>query len=187
MDPPTLMLKTANFYKNKLTCKEWEQMSPHEKEVLALAAKVERLQNELKKATRKTRRPIPNSNNNEGKDGDKKRERTKPRKSEWLFKNRPPKPDAVFKYRIWNNTKWYWCGEESKGHCGGKWRTHLPTNCTNNQKQQKTKQKTQTSDGNKRKADTLKINAAHQAIVQASKFACQDTEFHEQDSGFESE
>ena len=41
MDPPTLMLKTANFYKNKLTRKEWEQMSPHEKEVLALAAKVE--------------------------------------------------------------------------------------------------------------------------------------------------
>ena len=30
-------------------------MSPHEKEVLALAAKVERLQNESKKATRKAR------------------------------------------------------------------------------------------------------------------------------------
>ena len=51
MDHPTLMLKTANFYKNKLTCKEWEQMSPHEKEVLALTAKVGRLQNESKKAT----------------------------------------------------------------------------------------------------------------------------------------
>ena len=111
----------------------------------------------------------------------------KPRKPEWLFKNKPPKPDAVFKYHIWNNTKWYWCGEESKGRCGGKWRTHLPTNCTNNQKQQKTKQKTQTSEGNKRKADTLKINAAHQAIVQASEFAHQDTQFQEQDSGFESE
>ena len=41
MDPPTLMLKTANFYKNKLTRKEWEQMSPHEKELLALAANLE--------------------------------------------------------------------------------------------------------------------------------------------------
>ena len=51
MDPPTLMLQTANFYKNKLACKEWEQMSPHEKEVLALAAKVEQLQNKSKKAT----------------------------------------------------------------------------------------------------------------------------------------
>ena len=55
MDPPTLMLKMANFYKNKLTCKEWEQKSPHEKEVLALAAKVERLQNESKKSTQKAR------------------------------------------------------------------------------------------------------------------------------------
>ena len=58
-------------------------------------------------------------------------------------------------------------------------------NCTNNQKQQKTK--TQMSNGNKRKADTLKINAAHQAIVQTSEFACQETQFQEQDSGFESE
>ena len=119
MDPPTLMLKTANFYKNKLTQKEWEQMSPHEKEVLALAAKVERLQNESKKATQRTRRPTPTSTNDEGKSGDKKCEKTKPRKPEWLYKNKPPKPDAVLKYRIWNNTKWYWCGEESKGHCGG--------------------------------------------------------------------
>ena len=57
-------------------------------------------------------------------------------------------------------------------------------NCTNNQKQQKTK--VQMSDQNKRKADTLKINVAHQAIVQASELACQDTQFQEQDSGFES-
>ena len=133
MDPPTLMLKTANFYKNKLTCKEWEQMSPHEKqkEVLALVAKVERLQNESKKATQKARRPIPSGNNNEGKDGDKKREKMKPRKPEWLFKTKPPKPDTVFKYRIWNNTKWYWCGEESNGHCSEKWRTHLRNNTSN--------------------------------------------------------
>ena len=47
--------------------------------------------------------------------------------------------------------------------------------------------KTQTSDRNKRKEDTLKINAAHQAIVQASELARQDTQFQEQDSGFESE
>ena len=186
MDPPTLMLKTANFYKNKLTRKEWEQMSPHEKEVLALAAKVERLQNESKKATRKARRPTPTGTNDDGKGGDKKREKTKPRKPEWLYKNKPPKPDAVLKYRIWNNTKWYWCGEESKGHCGGKWRTHLPTNCTNNQKKQP-KSKTQTSNANKRKADTLRINAAHQAIAQASEFAHQDTPFQDQDIGFESE
>ena len=75
-------------------------MSPHEKEVLALAAKVEQLQNESKKATQKTRQPIPSGNNNEGKDGDKKREKMKPRKPEWLFKNKPPKPDAVFKFCI---------------------------------------------------------------------------------------
>ena len=177
MDPPTLMLKTANFYKNKLTRKEWEQMSPHEKEVLALAAKVEQLQNESKKATRRARRPTSTSTNDEGKSGDKKREKTKPRKPEWLYKNKPPKPDAVLKYRIWNNTKWYWCGEESK---------HLPTNCTNNQKRQP-KTKTQTPNANKRKADTLRINAAHQAIAQASEFAHQDTPFQDQDIGFESE
>ena len=42
-------------------------------------------------------------------------------------------------------------------------------------------------DGNKRKADTLKINAAHQAIVQASEVARQDSQFQEQDSAFEFE
>ena len=67
IEPPTLMLKTANFYKNKLTRKKWEQMSPHKKEVLALAAKVEQLQNELKKATQKARRQMPNTDNNDGK------------------------------------------------------------------------------------------------------------------------
>ena len=110
----------------------------------------------------------------------------KPRKPEWLYKNKPPKPDAVLKYRIWNNTKWYWCGEESKGHCGGKWRTHLPTSCTNNQKRQP-KSKTQTPNANKCEADTLRINAAHQAIAQASEFAHQDTPFQDQDIDFESE
>ena len=40
---------------------------------------------------------------------------------------------------------------------------------------------------NKRKADTLWINAAHQAIAQASEFAHQDTPFQDQDIGFESE
>ena len=47
--------------------------------------------------------------------------------------------------------------------------------------------KTQMSDGNKRKADTLKINVAHQAIIQASELACQDMQFQEHDSGFKSE
>ena len=43
------------------------------------------------------------------------------------------------------------------------------------------------SDANKRKADTLRINAAHQAIAQASEFALQDTHFQDQDIDFESE
>ena len=47
--------------------------------------------------------------------------------------------------------------------------------------------KMQTSDGNKCKADTLKINAAHQAIMEASELAHEDMQFQKQDSGFESE
>ena len=73
-----------------------------------------------------------------------------------------------------------------KNPCGGKWRTHLPTNCTNNKKKQQ-KMKTQTSEGNKCKADTLKINAAHQAIMEASEFANEDMKFQTQDLGFDSE
>ena len=45
----------------------------------------------------------------------------------------------------------------------------------------------QTSEGNKHKADTLKINVAHQAIMEASEFANEDMKFQTQDSGFESE
>ena len=59
-------------------------------------------------------------------------------------------------------------------------------NCTNNKKKQQ-KMKTQTSEGNKLKADTLKINAAHQTIVEASEFANEDMKFQTQDSGFNSE
>ena len=33
MYAPTLMLKTVNFYKNRLTQKEWEQLSPQQKDV----------------------------------------------------------------------------------------------------------------------------------------------------------
>ena len=46
--------------------------------------------------------------------------------------------------------------------------------------------KMQTSEGSKRKADTLKINAAHQTIVEASEFANDDMKFQTQDSGFDS-
>ena len=50
------------------------------------------MQNESKKATRKAGRPTPTStnNNDEGKHGDKKQVKTKPRKPEWLYKNKPP-------------------------------------------------------------------------------------------------
>ena len=72
-----------------------------------------------------------------------------------------------------------------KSPSGGKWRTHLPTNCTNNKKKQQ-KTKMQTSDGNKHKADTPKINGAHQAILEASEFAHEGMQFQTQDSGFES-
>ena len=48
------------------------------------------------------------------------------------------------------------------------------------------RQKMQTSDGNKRKADTLKINGAHQAIMEASEFAHEGMQFQTQDSGFKS-
>ena len=114
-----------------------------------------------------------------------RRERKQNPRNQNGYKKQAPKMDAVFKYHIWNNTKWYWCGEESKGHCRGKWRTHLPTNCTNNKKKQQ-KTKMRTSDGNKRKTDTLKIKGAHQAVLEASEFAHEGMQFQTQDSGFES-
>ena len=44
VDAPHLMLHAVNFYKNRLTHKQWEQKSQQEWDVLALEAKVEQLQ-----------------------------------------------------------------------------------------------------------------------------------------------
>ena len=64
-------------------------MSPHEKEVVALAAKVEKLHNESKRASRKARRPVPN--NNEMEDGIKRGRKPNPRSQNGYIKTNHPK------------------------------------------------------------------------------------------------
>ena len=49
VDAPHLMLRAVNFYKNRITCKQWEQKSQQEQDVLALEAKVEQLQKNVQR------------------------------------------------------------------------------------------------------------------------------------------
>ena len=129
VDAPHLMLRAVNFYKNRITHKQWEQKSQQERDVLALEAKVEQLQKNVQRKAKQVQVPpikLTGKASRQGKDAKKDQ---KPVNPEWLLKHTPPKPDAIKRYREWNGTKWYWCCEANGGKCGGAWRAHLSSQC----------------------------------------------------------
>ena len=174
VDAPNLMLRAVNFYKNRLTCKQWEQKSQQERDVLALEAKVEQLQkNVRRKAKQAQGSPMKLTGQATRQSKDVKKDQ-KPVKPDWLLKHTPPKPNAIKRYREWNGTKWYWCCKENGGKCGGAWRAHLPSQCKGYSKQGKSKNpklppKKDTT-GTKRKSDALKLSAVNKAIVEATQW-----------------
>ena len=120
IDAPHLMLHIVSFYKNRLTCKQWEQISQQEVKVDQLQKNV---QHKSKQVQVQTSKPL-GKGPHEGKSTKKEQ---KPVKPQWLAKHTPLKLEAIKQYCEWNGTKWYWCCEENGGKCRGAWHAHLPS------------------------------------------------------------
>ena len=170
MNAQLLMLKAVNFYKNKLTRNKWELQSQNKKDILALRTEI----NTLKKSQGKGRKgesAKPSTDTKSKKSGNKGQRKAKttekPEKPKWLEQHTKPKSDAMNKSREWNSALWYWCGEETKGKCGGKWRTHKPKECkglANKETKPKNKKEKDLKAG-KRKADALRVATANEALL----------------------
>ena len=170
MDAPLLMLKAVNFYKNKLTRNEWEQQSESKKDILALRTEVNTLKKgkgkDRKAGTESTKNSAETKGKKSGHKGQRKARTTdKPEKPTWLEQHIKPKSDAMKKSREWNNALWYWCGEETKGKCDGKWRTHKPQECKGLAKKETRSKTKKEKKAGKRKADALRVATANEALL----------------------
>ena len=88
VDALHLMLHAVNFYKNWLTCKQWEQKSQQERDVLALEAKENNFRKMYNVKQNRYKFNLQNQWAKEKKD-------QKPVKPDWLAKHTLPKPDAI--------------------------------------------------------------------------------------------
>ena len=169
VDAPTLMLRAVNFYKTRLTRNEWEQPTEQQREVLALQTQVE----SLKKQQKRTKKDNPDGKRQAKQEGGSA---SKPPKPNWLRNNVPPKEGAERRFRVWNNAKWWWCGPNTGGNCGGGWRTHQPSECRTKKREaspstSKKKEdgsgrnKSSNFSGKKRKQDAIKLAVANEAII----------------------
>ena len=170
VDAPTLMLRAVNFYKTRLTRNEWEQPTEQQREVLALQTQVESLKKQQKRTKNKD---YPDGKRQAKQEGGSA---SKPPKPNWLRNNVPPKEGAERRFRVWNNAKWWWCGPNTGGNCGGGWRTHQPSECrtkkreTNPSASKKKEEgsgrnKSSNFSGKKRKQDAIKLAVANEAIM----------------------
>ena len=172
VNAPHLMLCAVNFYKMRITRKQWEQKSQQERDVLALEAKVQQLQKNVQRKVKQVQLQPAKPMGKAQREGKSTKKEQKPVKPEWLMKHTPPKPEAIKCYRVWNGTKWYWCCEENGGKCGGAWHAHLPSQCKGFSKPVKKKKIPTKKDttGTKRKSDALKLSAVNKAIVEATQW-----------------
>ena len=95
VDAPHLMLRAVNFYKNRLTCKQWEQKSQQEHDVLALEVKVEQLQRNVQCKSKPVQVQPMKPMGKGPHEGKSTKKDQKPVKPDWLAKHIPPKPDTI--------------------------------------------------------------------------------------------
>jgi hypothetical protein len=119
MSATELMNKTSNYYKKRITHNDhpWDS-DPIEEKFTALQAKVDK---KLKGSKVGFKEGTKSPDGKKGKDG-------KPAaRPDWLTKNIKPSDPRDIKSH--NGQVYYWCGTESGGKCGGKWRHHPPHKC----------------------------------------------------------
>ena len=100
MEADQLMTLKANKYKNMMIQNQWEAPSPHDATIQALQSKVEKLQQELKRALKITQHKNPQKK--------KEGQSLKPQRPKWLANNEKPQAGQLSRIRMWNGNKWYW-------------------------------------------------------------------------------
>ena len=121
MEADQLMTLTANKYKNMMIKNQWEAPSPHDVTIQALKSKVEKLQQELKRAPKVTEQKNPQKR--------KDNQSTKPQRPIWLTNHEKPQKGQQSRTRVWNGNKWYWCSKDTGGKCEGRWVRHHHSSC----------------------------------------------------------
>ena len=123
IDDMELMALAEKKYKIMKTLNKWEAPTLEDEKILALQAKLEKMQDNLKKASKRRKKL------QEEQDGPNKKQKfDKDKKRPDWFKH-PPKAGKEHETREWNGATWYYCCEKTGGKCGGKWRTHMPSKC----------------------------------------------------------
>ena len=147
----SLMDLADKKYKTLKITGAWNAPSQQEEKILALTAEIEKIK-------RRRLVPLKDTKTDEGKDD----KISSVRKPKWLQQNESPPQEYLFRPRTWNERKWYWCGQETQGKCGGKWRCHKPSECKSKPSKNTEKRK---KEREKEQEKKLKLTPAMQSII----------------------
>jgi hypothetical protein len=115
-----LMVKMNTKYRALRVKKLWNAPTAEDEKIMALQAQIDSF-SAMKRDKKREPKTVKRGSD---KDSKIKRYSTDP---EWLTKNIKPTPASkVMKHK---GSPWHWCGTETGGKCGGKWRKHKPTDC----------------------------------------------------------
>ena len=123
------MVKAANKHMTRVQNGSWKAPDEIYKELMALRAEVDR--NKNRSSTKQ-----PNKSSNKWNTGKNQRNQGSIKYiSDKTWKNCPDwlrthqRPENVHKPKFYDNIKFYYCCDETKGHCGGKWVRHRAKDC----------------------------------------------------------
>jgi hypothetical protein len=123
-----LMVKMNTKYRALRVKKLWNAPTAEDKKIMALQAQIDSF-SAMKRDKKREPKAVKRGSD---KDAKNKRYSTDP---EWLTKNiKPTPPSKIMKHK---GSPWHWCGTETGGKCGGKWRKHKPTETRSDEKQMK--------------------------------------------------
>ena len=131
MLPDRLMSIAKNKYLLLVQTKQWNAPSPEQEKIMALESKLAKVEKRTQLQPEQPRQR-PRKGHKTNKSNDNNKEKTKyPR---WLRKQTPPAVDKLTIPRKAPNctgkqVNYYWCHNDTGGHCGGKWRQHKPSEC----------------------------------------------------------
>ena len=114
-DHGQLMVLAKNKYKAMKELREWDAPTAQDKELIALRAEVQRM--EQKRSGKKR--------DNKAKPTKRMGKRKAITRPNWLEKNKKPEP--INEERMWKTKTYHYCCEETGGKCDGKWRIHKPS------------------------------------------------------------
>uniref|UniRef100_A0A7S1YA70 Uncharacterized protein n=1 Tax=Grammatophora oceanica TaxID=210454 RepID=A0A7S1YA70_9STRA len=124
-----LMQLAKEKYKVRTVQGKWNAPSLEEEKIMVLEARLNKLDNSKRtpKGSNDGKRGQPGKRKHQQKDEEKKKTTKYLPKPEWM--NEEPTKEDLFKPKMWNNKKWWYCSEKTGGKCDGKYRIHKPSDC----------------------------------------------------------